>query len=338
MSRTLAALFLLTLPALPATAQQGAAAQANEVWEEELATFSIIARDPATGELGEVMTSKALAGGNRAVTAKGGVAIIAHQQSANPMYGRLGIELIQMGMSPQDALDFLLRADTNPQSRQVAMLDAQGRTAVWTNGGESAGDPGAWRGHHCGVDYCAQGNSLTGPEVVEAMARTFEAARGTLAERMLEAVEAGQVAGGDARGKQTALVLVVRPLSGSTATNDRVLDFRVDDHPEPLVELRRLMDLSRSGALIQQGNARVAADDVSGALALYLEARDLAPTSDNAWIALANGYLRADRKAEALAALARAIELNPNNGPRLRTNPNFQAIHQDPEFLRLTGR
>ena len=307
------------------------------VYEEELATFSIIARDPATGELGELMTSKALAGGNRAVTAKGGIAIIAHQQSANPIYGRIGMELIQMGMSPQEALDFLLRADTNPDSRQVAILDQQGRTAAWTAGGESAGNPGAWRGHHCGVDYCAQGNSLTGPEVVDAVWRTFEAARGPLGDRMLAAIEAGQKAGGDARGKQTALVLIVRPLSAANPTNDRVLDFRVDDHPEPLVELRRLMNLNKSGALISQGHARINQNDMDGALALFVQARDLAPTSDNAWIALANGHLRKGQKAEALAALAKAIELNPNNKPRLRTNQTFQSIHQDAEFLRLTS-
>lgn len=331
MIRSLTAIALLSLLPLAHAAAQ------IQVYEEELATFSIIARDPATGELGELMTSKALAGGNRAVTAKGGVAIIAHQQSANPMYGRIGMELIQMGMSPQEALDYMLRADTNPDSRQVAILDAQGRSAVWTSGGESAGAPGAWRGHKCGIDYCAQGNSLTGPEVVAAVARTFEAARGTLAERMLEAIDAGQAAGGDARGKQTALVIVVRPLSAANPNNDRVLDFRVDDHPEPLVELRRLMDLNRSGALISQGNQRLGTGDVAGAVALYLQARDLAPTNDNAWIALASGYLRGGQRSQAFAALGRAIELNPNNKARLRTNQNFESIQQDAEFLRLTG-
>src|SRR5690606_11372268 len=110
------------------------------------------------------------------------------------------------------------------------------RTAAWTSG---SGGPNSWRGHKCGTDYCAQGNSLTGPEVIDAVARTFETAEGTLAERMLAAIDAGQAAGGDARGKQTALLVVVRPLSGNNPTNDRVVDFRVDDHPEPLVELRR---------------------------------------------------------------------------------------------------
>lgn len=325
---TLAAIVLLAV---------SAPAQGLEIYEEELATFSIIARDPATGQLGEAMTSKALAGGNRAVTAMGGVAVIAHQQSANPMYGRLGMELIQMGMSPQDALDFLLRADTNKESRQVAMIDFQGRTAVWTNGGESAGNPGAWRGHKCGADYCAQGNSLAGPEVVAAMARTFESARGNLAERMLAALDAGQEAGGDARGKQTALLIVVRPLSGNNPTSDRVVDFRVDDHPVPLVELRRLLNLSQSGAYISQGNTRITEGDVRGALQLFVQARDLAPTSDNAWIALASGHLRNNQKGDAMNALRKAVELNPNNKTRLRTNRNFESIWQDTEFRSITG-
>lgn len=319
------------------SAQAQTPVQNTEVYEEELATFSIIARDPATGHLGEAMTSKALAGGNRAVTALGGVAVIAHQQSANPMYGRIGMELIKMGMSPQDALDFLLRADTAKESRQVAMIDADGRTAAWTNGGESAGTPGAWRGHKCGVNYCAQGNSLTGPEVVAAMARTFESAKGTLAERMLAAVDAGQVAGGDARGKQTALLIVVRPLTGNNPTSDRVVDFRVDDHPEPLVELRRLLNLNESGSRINQGNTKLTQNDVKGAIDLFVQARDLAPTSDNAWIALANGYLKNNQRTEGFAALKKAIELNPNNKKRLLTNQNFQALRQDPEFLKLTG-
>jgi uncharacterized Ntn-hydrolase superfamily protein len=316
--------------ALPVTAQ-------DQVYEEELATFSIVARDPATGQLGECMTSKALAGGNRAVTALGGVAVIAHQQSANPMYGRLGMELIKMGMTPQDALDFLLRADTAKESRQVAMIDIQGRTAAWTNGGASAGQPGAWRGHKCGTDYCAQGNSLTGPEVVAAVARTFESAKGTLAERMLAAIDAGQEAGGDARGKQTALIVVVRPLSGNNPTSDRVIDFRVDDHPEPLVELRRLVKLNESGAVISQGNTKLQQGDAKGAIALFIQARDLAPTSDNAWIALANGYLRNNQKTEAFSALRKAVELNPNNKTRLPTNQNFESIRQDPEFLKIVG-
>jgi uncharacterized Ntn-hydrolase superfamily protein len=172
---------------------------------------------------------------------------------------------------------------------------------------------------------------------VAAVARTFESAKGTLAERMLAAIDAGQEAGGDARGKQTALIVVVRPLSGNNPTSDRVIDFRVDDHPEPLVELRRLVKLNESGAVISQGNTKLQQGDAKGAIALFIQARDLAPTSDNAWIALANGYLRNNQKTEAFSALRKAVELNPNNKKRLPTNQNFESIRQDPEFLKIVG-
>jgi uncharacterized Ntn-hydrolase superfamily protein/2-keto-3-deoxy-L-rhamnonate aldolase RhmA len=328
MRRTLVALWIVAFPSV-------AAAQDVEPYEEEMSTFSIIARDPATGQLGEVMTSKALAGGNRAWTAKGGVAMIAHQQSANPMYGKLGMELIELGLSPQEALDYVLRADEGRDSRQVAIIDAEGRTAAWTSG---SGELMAWRGHHCGVDYCTQGNSLTGPEVIDAVAKTFEAAKGTLAERMLTAIEAGQLAGGDARGKQTALLIVVRPLTGNNPTTDRVLDLRVDDHPEPLGELRRIFKLSNSGAVIAQGNQKLRDGDMPGAIALFEQARDMAPTSDNAWIALANAHLRNGQKPEALAALGKAIEVQPINRLRLPRNQDFASLHQDRDFLKLTAK
>lgn len=327
MRRIRLALWLLAFPTL-------AAAQVVEPHEEEMSTFSIVARDPATGQLGEVMTSKALAGGNRAWTAKGGVAIIAHQQSANPMYGKLGMELIELGLSPQEALDYVLRADPGRDSRQVAIIDAQGRTAAWTSG---SGETMAWRGHHCGVDYCTQGNTLTGPEVIDAVARAFEAAHGPLAERMLTAIEAGQLAGGDSRGKECALLIVVRPMTGNNPTTDRVLDLRVDDSPDPLLELRRLYKLSLSGTVIAQGNAKLRENDVAGALALFEQARDMAPTLDNAWIALAQGHLQAGDTPKALAALAQAIALQPINRIRLPRNADFASLHADPAFESLTA-
>jgi uncharacterized Ntn-hydrolase superfamily protein len=114
-------------------------AQAQDFDPDFMATFSIIARDPATGELGECVTSKAFAGGNGGFTGKGGVAIVAHQAARNPMYGDMGIRLIENGMTPAEALAYLQRADTAPQSRQIAILDIQGRSAVFTAGGESSG-------------------------------------------------------------------------------------------------------------------------------------------------------------------------------------------------------
>src|SRR5215510_2372636 len=123
----------------------------------ELATFSIIARDPASGELGFAVQSKAFAAGNRAVHIQSGVGVIAHQASANPMYGEIGVPLLRAGYTPQQALDMMLRSDEGRDSRQVAILDVQGRSASWD--GPGAND---WKGHKCGVNYCAQGNILAG--------------------------------------------------------------------------------------------------------------------------------------------------------------------------------
>ena len=312
-------------------------AKAQDFDPDEMSTFSIIARDPATGELGECVTSKAFAGGNGGFTGKGGVAIIAHQAARNPMYGQMGIQLIENGMSPQEALAYLQRADTAPESRQVAILDVQGRSAVYTNGGESSGGAGAWRGHHCGTNYCAQGNTLVGPQVIEAVWKTFETATGPLAERLMAAIDAGQAAGGDSRGKQTAALLIVKPKAGPAGWSDRSIDLRVDDHPEPMVELRRLLNVLRSGEMITQGNQKLNGGDLKGGLDILIAASQKAPGNDNTWVALANGYLKNNRKPDALNALKKAVELNPNNKQRLPANTNFQSLLQDPEFKRIFG-
>ncbi|MBI4473458.1 MAG: DUF1028 domain-containing protein [Acidobacteria bacterium] len=312
-------------------------AQAQDFDPDYMSTFSIIARDPATGELGECVTSKAFAGGNGGFTGKGGVAIIAHQAARNPMYGEVGIQLIEKGMTPQEALAYMQRADTAPESRQVAILDIQGRSTVYTNGGESSGAPGAWRGHHCGVNYCAQGNTLVGPQVIEAVWKTFEASTGPLAERLMAAIDAGQAAGGDSRGKQTAALLIVKPKAGPAGWSDRAIDLRVDDHPEPMVELRRLLNVLRSGQMITEGNQKLNSGDLKGGLDILIAATQKAPGNDNTWVAVANGYLKNNRKADALNALRKAVELNPNNKQRLPGNQNFQSLLQDPEFKRIFG-
>ncbi len=304
---------------------------------DEMATFSIVARDPETGELGECVTSKALAGGDGGLTVKGGVGVIAHQASRDPMYGKLGILLLEMGMSPTEALEFMQRADRTPERRQIGIIDIEGRTAVYTNGGASSGPTGAWRGHRCGVDYCAQGNSLTGPEVIEAVANSFESSTGPLAERLMAAIDAGQAAGGDARGKQTAVLIVAKPMASRNGWSDRVVDFRVDDHPEPMRELRRIYNKKVSGDMIRQGNGMISDGDVRGGLEVLIDASELSPDNDNAWVAVASAYLRNDRRADAFDALRKAVELNPNNRVRLPNNQNFASVVDDPEFRRIVG-
>jgi uncharacterized Ntn-hydrolase superfamily protein len=297
---------------------------------DAMGTFSIIARDPATGELGMAVQSKAFAAGNRAMTIKGGVAVIAHQASANPMYGSVGLELLASGMSPQQALDFMVRADDGRDNRQVSILDVQGRTAAWT--GKGAND---WKGHKCGANYCAQGNILVGEATVLALAQSFESSAGPLAERLMDALDAAQAAGGDARGMQSGALVIVKPLAGSAGFSDRVIDIRVDDHKTPLAELRRLLKMVRSGQLITDANRKVTEGDLAAATTTAQKACELSPENDNAWVALANVHLRAGRKPAALDALRKAVELNPGNKRQLPKNSNFASLAADPAFLQI---
>ena len=309
-----------------------AGAQGSDPFTYE-GTYSIIGRDPDTGELGMGVQSRAFAVGYRTWTAKGGLAIFAHQASSNPYYGRIGMEMLAAGLDPQEALDRLVRSDVDSPRRQVAILHVDGRTAAFT--GASTSD---WKGHTCGVDYCAQGNTLAGPEVVAEMARTFESMKGRpLADRLLDALDAAEAAGGDRRGMQAAAMIIVKPLAGAGGYSDVVMDLRVNDHPVPLVELRRLLTVFRSRRVITRANEVFDQGDQRRALEILLELRDAIPEKGQVWVALARMYLRMDRRADALSALERAVEINPRNKGQLPRNAAFEALHSDPEFLRIVG-
>ena len=251
--------------------------------------------------------------------------------SANPMYGEIGFELLRAGLTPQQALDMMLRSDEGRDSRQVAILDVQGRTASWD--GPGAND---WKGHRCGASYCAQGNILAGPQVVDALAKTYESTSGRpLAERLMDALDDAQAAGGDARGVQSAAMIVTRALGGAGGFSDRVIDIRVDDSRQPLADLRHLLNLYQAGQLITEANRQLTAGDAAAALKTALAARDKDPNNDNAWVALANIHLKAGRKADALSAIGKAIELNAANRRQIPKNRNFEPLSNDPEFKRL---
>ncbi len=305
-------------------------ASSQELDSDYLGTYSIIARDPQTGQLGEGVQSKAFAGGNRAMTARGGLAIIAHQAAANPLYGVLGLQLLSRGMSPEKALEAMLRSDETRDRQQVSILDIQGRSAAWT--GKGARD---WKGHKCGADYCAQGNILVGPEVLEALARSFESSSGPLAERLVDALDAAQAAGGDARGMQSAALLVVKPIATTDDFDDRAVDLRVDDSRTPLKELRRLLNLQRSDEMIRRGGLSLAQGRLPEALERALAARDKSPGNDNAWVFLARVHLRLNEKENALKAIRQAVELNPANARQLLHNDEFESVHSDPVFLQI---
>jgi uncharacterized Ntn-hydrolase superfamily protein len=208
-----------------------------------VATFSIVAVDPRTGELGVAVQSRFLAVGAVVPWAKAGVGAIATQSLANTTYGPRGLELLTAGVAPDDAIKQLTAADERRDVRQVGLVSADGRAATFT-GAECL----AWAGGRTGPNYAAQGNILAGEAVVTAMAESFEKSADTgkeLGQRLLDALAAGQAAGGDRRGMQSAALLVVREGWGYSGLNDRYRDLRVDDHAEPIAELQRIYEMHR---------------------------------------------------------------------------------------------
>jgi uncharacterized Ntn-hydrolase superfamily protein len=207
-----------------------------------VATFSIVGHDPRNGDLGVAVQSKFLAVGAVVPWARAGVGAVATQSWANTTYGPAALDLLAQGQEPQAVIDTLVAADEGRTQRQVGVVDAQGRAATFTGSVCFA-----WAVGRTGPHFTAQGNILVSEETVDAMAETFleqqMTAEGELSDHLLAALAAGQAAGGDSRGMQSAALLVVRAAGGYAGYNDRYIDLRVDDHPYPIAELRRILDL-----------------------------------------------------------------------------------------------
>lgn len=201
-------------------------------------TFSICAFDPETGELGIAVQSKFLSVGAVVPWARAGVGAVATQALANTGYGPRGLDLLASGLSPDAVVARLTADDEDRDHRQFGVVDARGRAATYT--GAQCFE---WAGGVTGPGYCAQGNILVGPAVVEGLARGFEEATGTLGDRLVAALHGGQRGGGDRRGMQSAVLLVVKEGGGYGGRNDRFIDLRVDDHERPIDELERLLGL-----------------------------------------------------------------------------------------------
>jgi uncharacterized Ntn-hydrolase superfamily protein len=272
------------------------------------ATFSIVAFDPVTGDLGVAVASRVFGVGNHVPWAEAGVGAVATQAAMNGGYGPRGLELLRQGLTAQQVLERLLAEDkfARLEGRQVAIIDARGNIAVHT--GPAASE---WKGHITGRTYSVQGNILAGRHVAEAMARAFESASGELAERLYAALKAGDDAGGDRRGRQSASILVVRKGGGSSLNNDRLCYINVDDHPDPLFELGRLLPLQlawsltgKRGPLVQQGELQQAMT-LADKLVRWAP-RNGAHRLHQGFIA----YLVGDKE-KALAGFRRALELDP---------------------------
>ena len=277
------------------------------------ATFSIVAADPATGEVGVAVASRFFAVGSVVPYARAGVGAVATQASANTTWGPGALELLARGATPAEALAILTRADEGQSHRQAGVVAAGGASATFTGS-----ECNSWAGGRSGPGYAVQGNILTGEDVVVAMEKAFlDTAGKTLAERLYAAIVAGDAAGGDSRGKQSAVLLVSRAAGGYGGNDDRAIDIRVDDHAEPIVELGRLVNLALVNDLWNRGwaafrDGRRGEDlkwqELTLAKAEATKAGILPEVLyDTAVIRLANGDQPGAR-----AALDRALALNPN--------------------------
>ena len=235
-------------------------------------TFSIVARDPATGEMGVAVQSHWFAVGAEVTWAEAGVGVVATQSFIDPGYGKLGLDLMRAGKSAPEALRGLLAADDSRDARQVAMIDAQGRVAAHTGVKciQAAG-------HHIGKDYSTEANLMDKATVWPAMAKAFENATGDLTDRLIAALEAAQSQGGDIRGKQSAAILVVRGKSTGRPWADKVVDLRVDDSDDPINELKRLVRYHRAYDHMENGDACSTVKDWNCAVREYGEAEKLLP-------------------------------------------------------------
>lgn len=297
-----------------------------------VATFSIAACDTADGIWGVAVASKFLAVGSVVPWARGGVGAVATQASANTTYGPRALDLLERGLTPEEIVPILLRADPQRDRRQVGMVDALGRSATYT--GDSCM---AWAGGKIGPGYAVQGNILAGPQVVEAMARSFERSRGFLGCRMLAALAAGDSAGGDSRGRQSAAIRLAAVGRGYNGFNDLLCDLRVDDHADPLVELRRVYGLWRSVRLVNDGYRLVEEKKYLEAIALGEQAARLDPDSGEPFYHLACFHARAGDPDRAMHYLQWALRLRPAMRAQATKDPDLAPLREREDFRNLVS-
>jgi uncharacterized Ntn-hydrolase superfamily protein len=239
-----------------------------------VATYSIVARDPVTGEIGVAVQSHYFGVGSVVLWAESGVGAVATQSLVDPAYGPLGLAQMRLGRTAPDSLKSLLAGDDNREVRQVAMIDAEGRVAAHT-GNRCI----AFAGMVIDADgqFSVQANLMASDKVWPAMAAAFRQAKGDLAQRMLAALDAAEAAGGDVRGRQSAAILIVNKEATGKPWIDRRFDLRVEDHPEPVTELRRLVQLKRAYLLTDAGDLALERNDAAAAAREYAAAQKLAP-------------------------------------------------------------
>lgn len=236
-------------------------------------TFSIVARDPQTGEMGVAVQSHWFSVGSLVAWGEAGVGVVATQSFVNPSFGQRGLELLKKGMTAQEVVDNLIASDEGRDVRQLAIVDSKGNSAAYT-GKKCIAEAG----HIVGDGYSVQANMMLNNTVWSAMSKAFENSKGPLAERLVAALEAAQKEGGDIRGKQSACLLVVKGKASGNLWEDRLIDLRVEDNPEPIAEIKRLLKVYRAyehmnnGDLAtEKGDMKLAMDEYNAAMQMFPE-------------------------------------------------------------------
>jgi len=301
MRYSLAVLLALLVCSAALRAQEGAS-QLRPVH-----TFSIVARDAATGDMGVAVQSNWFSVGSIVTWAEAGVGAVATQSFVDPAYGPLGLGLMRAGKTAHQALESLLATDPGREMRQVAMIDVNGNVAAHTGKKCIQG-----AGHIVGRNYSVQANLMLNDRIWGAMSKAYETARGDLADRMLAALDAAQAVGGDIRGKQSAAILIVKASSTGRVWEDRVMELRVEDSAEPITELRRLVTLERAYDHMNRGDLAVEKGDVDGALREYSAAEKMFPENLEMKFWHAVALVNAKRVDESLPIFARVFAEDAN--------------------------
>jgi uncharacterized Ntn-hydrolase superfamily protein len=296
-----------------------------------VSTYSIVARDTVTGEMGVAVQSHWFSVGSIVSWAEAGIGAVATQSFVDPRYGPLGLELMRMDRSSEDALRALIATDADEAVRQVAMIDAHGNVAAHT------GDRCIYAaGHTTGKQYSVQANLMESPTVWEAMAHAYETTQGDLAERLLAALEAAEKEGGDIRGKQSASLLIVSGIPTGYPWVDRIFDLRIEDHPEPVTELRRLVALARVYHKLNDGDEWVTKNDIPKAMEAYSSALTMLPDkATNGEAAFWTGITLAsiDRVDEAIPYLQRAYRQDIRWAELVQRLPASELLPDDDDLI-----
>lgn len=321
-------LFAMTVGVLYPATESVAAVRTGD--EPVVATFSIVARDSVTGEMGVAVASKFFTVGNVVPWAKADIGAVATQSYANTTFGWRGLEMLESGLDPRSALDSLLKLDDHPARRQVGIVAADGRSATYT--GDSCL---AWAGGRSGPGYAIQGNILAGEDVVMAMEKMFLESEGNLADRLFNALVAGESMGGDSRGKQSAALLVVKDKAGYGGYTDRAIDIRVDDHPEPFRELGRLLVLAQTNYAWNEAWTLFTEQKFAEALPFMERAAELSPDYAEVLYDLACIRLAAGNEKGALEAITKALETNPKLLQQASADNDLDGLRDNADFKKL---